>query len=69
MVLLVIILAYMFQNGQGVRLDSLKAITLYERSCENGISAGCFNIANMYEVADGVDKDIFKTVEYLTKSL
>ena len=42
-------------------------MNFYERSCENGISAGCFNIANMYEVADGVDKDIFKTVEYLTK--
>ena len=25
-------------------------------------------MANMYEVADGVEKDLFKAVEYLTKA-
>ena len=28
----------------------------------------CYNITNMYEIGDGIEKDLFKTVEYLSKA-
>jgi TPR repeat protein len=47
----------MFEYEHGVAKDEAKAARLYERACDLGWPAGCYNLAIMLELGRGVPQD------------
>ncbi len=56
-------LGVMFENGQGVYRDDVKAAELYARGCENDDSFGCTYLGFMYHSGRGVPKSPVKAYE------
>ncbi|MFW9619049.1 MAG: tetratricopeptide repeat protein [Sulfurospirillum sp.] len=57
--------------------DGLKAIQqndfttakeLFEKACNEGDAAGCYNLVTMYENGQGVKQDLFKAVQFFEKA-
>ncbi len=58
-------LGVMFENGQGVYGDDVKAAELYAGGCDNGDSLGCTYLGFMYLGGRGVPKSPVKAYEML----
>ena len=56
-------LAYMYENGLGVKLDYIKAIALYKISINKGCHYSSFNLADKYENGIGCETDYNKAIE------
>lgn len=52
-----VLLASLYQHGQGFPHDSAKAIELYTRAAERGDAEAQFNLGSMYLLGDGVKAD------------
>lgn len=63
-----IMLADAYKNGNGVAMDTVEAIRLYERAVENGIRFGneCIGMI-YYEGGGGIPQDFRKAYEYFTR--
>ena len=51
-------LGWMYQVGENVNKDTVKAFELYSKSAEKGHPQATFNLANMYFSGEGTTKDI-----------
>ncbi len=58
-------LGVMFENGQGVYRDDVKAAELYTKGCESDDSFGCTYLGFMYHSGRGVPKSPVKAYEML----
>ncbi len=56
-------LGVMFENGQGVYGDEVKAAELYDDGCEGGDSLGCTYLGFMYQGGRGVPESPVKAYE------
>jgi TPR repeat protein len=63
-----LLLAFMYEDGQGVRQDYFKAAKLYTKACDAGEAKGCLLLAFMYEDGKGVRKDESIAKEYYGKA-
>jgi TPR repeat protein len=50
-------LGYMYANGDGVEIDSRRAVDLFSEACNAGYANGCTALAYRCEAGDGVAKD------------
>jgi TPR repeat protein len=50
-------LGHLFDYGQGVTQDSLRAISLYEKACDAGEMSGCGELSGFYNNGAGVAQD------------
>jgi len=57
-------LGFMYQKGEGVRLDKVKAVELYTKACDRGYARGCYNLGASYESGEGVRQDKVKAVGF-----
>ena len=51
-------LGWMYQVGENVNKDTVKAFELYSKSAEKGHPQATFNLANMYYSGEGTVKDL-----------
>ena len=51
-------LGWMYQVGENLNKDTVKAFELYSKSAEKGHPQATFNLANMYFSGEGTTKDI-----------
>ena len=61
-------LAVMYDNGEGVSQDFVRAKELYQQTCEQGAQKGCFNLGLLYEYGKGIPKDIPEAMSLYQKS-
>jgi hypothetical protein len=50
-------LGYLYERGETVGEDALKAAGLYRRACDGGDAHGCWALGNLNEQGNGVQKD------------
>ncbi len=51
-------LGWMYQVGENINKDAVKAFELYKKSAEKGHPQATFNLANMYYSGEGTTKDL-----------
>ena len=56
----------MYQWGDGVGQDSLKAIEYYEKSCDGGGGYSCLMLGGMYEEGLGVKQSDSQALKFLS---
>ena len=61
-------LGLMYDNGDGIRQDKIKATELYGKACDGGDMKGCYNLGNMYYKGDGIRQDKRKAKELFGKA-
>ena len=61
-------LALIYQNGEGVKQDYLKAVKFYTKTCDGGEGVGCLSLGVMYQYGEGVKQDDFKAKELYGKA-
>ncbi|GAA7859064.1 hypothetical protein HpMS19_01160 [Helicobacter pylori] len=50
----------LYQNGQGVEKDLIKASQYFSKACELNNGWGCNNLGDSYQNGEGVEKDLTK---------
>jgi len=58
----------MYNLGQGVKQDYFKAVELFQKACDGGDAAGCYNLGIMYMNGQGVKQDYAKAKELFGKA-
>ena len=48
--------------------NKTKAVELYKKACDIGLSKGCYNLAFHYDTGNGVQQDKRKAVEFFEKT-
>ncbi|MBM4120864.1 MAG: sel1 repeat family protein [Nitrospira sp.] len=61
-------LGWMYDNGNGVKQDSIHAVELFRKACDGGDTKGCFNLGWMYDEGNGVKLDPGHAVEFFRKA-
>ena len=54
-------LGYAYDEGEGVRVDHVKANELYKKACDGGEPLGCYNLGDLYKNGNGVKKRFEKS--------
>lgn len=63
------ILAQYFEHGQDrMKRDPIKAVKWYRRAADEGDVSSMYQLAKLYEMGEGVDKDSDKAIEWYTKA-
>lgn len=61
-------LGIMYEEGQGVRQDSNKALWLFTKACDGKYTRACSSaIGVMYEHGQGVNKDMIKAADIIAR--
>ncbi|WOH37581.1 tetratricopeptide repeat protein [Thalassotalea fonticola] len=60
--------AALYENGQGVKRDQVKAFELYTRAANRGIAEAQFSLAQMYLEGRGCTKDTTQGFEYTRRA-
>ncbi|WAW09869.1 sel1 repeat family protein [Oxalobacter vibrioformis] len=63
-----LILAYLYENGLGVKEDAQKAFALYTKSANKGETFSMYSLGVMYEEGRGVEKNREKAIEWYQKA-
>jgi len=50
-------LGFLYDNGQGVNQDYIKAAELFKKSCDMGYANGCYSLGLLYDNGQGVNQD------------
>ncbi|MGL2647726.1 tetratricopeptide repeat protein [Helicobacter pylori] len=58
----------LYQKGEGVEKDLIKAAYLYSKACELKESFGCGALAMLYINGQGVEKNLTKADQYISKA-
>ncbi|MCF6244967.1 MAG: sel1 repeat family protein [Sulfurovum sp.] len=53
-------LAFLYDFGEGVEQDKLKAIELYTQACDLGYAGGCLVLGAIYHAGENVKKDVLR---------
>jgi TPR repeat protein len=61
-------LAFMYEFGEDVKQDTIKAIELYTKSCDAGYAGGCLVLGSTYHFGKGVEKDLLKAKRLYSKA-
>ena len=61
-------LGSMYNNGDGVKRDSFKAVKLYKKACDSGFANGCSHLGLMYYYGRGVKQDSSKAIKLFKKA-
>ncbi|MFZ2302648.1 MAG: tetratricopeptide repeat protein [Gallionella sp.] len=61
-------LAKLYNNGDGVAKDDVKAAEWYQKAAEQGIAFAQYKLGAMYDKGEGVPKDAAKAVEWWEKA-
>lgn len=61
-------LGYMYENGEGVPQDYVKAVEWYSKAADQGDGDGQFNLGVMYKNGEGVSQDYSKAFELYSKA-
>jgi len=56
-----------YAEGKGVKQDYFKAVELFQKACDGGDAAGCYNLGIMYMNGQGVKQDYSKAKKLLVK--
>lgn len=59
------ILGLMYENGDGVRQDYARALSLYRQSALQGHRGGSYNLAMMYKNGHGVPRDLYEAARWM----
>ncbi|CAB4438315.1 unnamed protein product [Rhizophagus irregularis] len=51
-----------YDSGIGINFDKQKAVELYQKAANLGHKVGQYNLAVIYEVGDGIEKDLDKAI-------
>lgn len=62
------IIGLKYFNGDGIKTNKPKAITLFTKACDNDFKEACTNLGMLYYHGNGVKKDKDKGIALLTKS-
>jgi hypothetical protein len=57
----------MYARGAGVARDDQRAVALYSKACDAGVSHGCSNLGQMFLQGRAVHKDVDRGKELLRK--
>ena len=57
-------LGLMYENGEGVKQDKVKAVKWYRQAAEQGLAQAQFNLGNMYANGRGVKQDDVESVKW-----
>lgn len=60
-------LAYLYDEGLGIKQDYTKSLELYTKGCDAGHARGCTNLGVQYEKGLGVKQDLAKGIELYKK--
>ena len=63
-----LILATMYEHGEGVRRDYIRACTYYQKACNDGLAPGCHGLGMMYQRGRGVKTDLQKARTFYKKA-
>lgn len=55
----------MYQKGEEVEQDYVKAVKYYTMACDKRDMFGCYSLGMMYGLGDGVTQDMYKSMKYL----
>ncbi|MBR6066622.1 MAG: sel1 repeat family protein [Bacteroidales bacterium] len=58
----------MYENGQGVKQDYVKAGDWYKKAAEQGVASAQYYLGLMYDKGLGVKQDIKKAVKWYSKA-
>ncbi len=61
-------LGVLYQKGEGVEKNLIKAAQLYTKACELKESFGCGALGMLYENGQGVEKDLRKATQFYSKA-
>ncbi|HIP29096.1 MAG TPA: sel1 repeat family protein [Sulfurovum sp.] len=61
-------LAFMYDFGEGVNQDTLKAIELYTKACDTGYAGGCLVLGAIYHAGEDVKKDTLRAKRLYSKA-
>jgi len=61
-------LGVMYQSGEGVPKDAVKAVEWYQKAASQGNARAQVNLGSMYNSGEGVPKDAVKAVEWYQKA-
>jgi hypothetical protein len=61
-------LGLMYEDGNGVQANTIKAFDFYQKACNLGDARGCFNTGVMYRDGKGVKQDYEKASKIFGKS-
>jgi len=61
-------LAFMYDFGEGVEQDGVKATELYTKACDTGYAGGCLVLGAIYHVGEGVKKDVLRAKRLYSKA-
>jgi hypothetical protein len=53
----------LYERGEGIEKDYLKAMGLYRKSCEQLDSLGCTRLAMLFEKGLGIEKDLASALQ------
>jgi hypothetical protein len=62
------VLGLMYETGQGVGRDPLRAAELYERACDGGQLAGCTDLGLLLDSGTGVNRDRGRAAELFRRA-
>jgi TPR repeat protein len=62
------LLGYCYNNGIGTDVDTQKAFELYQEAANLGNKVAQYNLANMYQNGEGVEKNMSKAIYWYKKS-
>jgi len=57
------VLGLMYLTGEGVTRDPARALPLYMRGCDGGLSGACINLGVMYQTGEGVTQNLARAAE------
>ncbi|PUD01622.1 tetratricopeptide repeat protein, partial [Helicobacter pylori] len=58
----------LYEYGQGVEKDLIKATYFYSKACELKESFGCGALGMLYEYGQGVEKNLTKAAYFYSKA-
>ena len=61
-------LGVMYQEGQGIRQDYMKAFECYTKAAEQEFSKAQYNLGTLYKKGQGVPQNFIKAAEWYTKA-
>ncbi len=68
MVVGVVFLGVLYENGEGVEKNLIKAAQFYSKACDLNNGRGCNNLGVLYEYGQGVEKDLTKAAYFYSKA-